>query len=233
MLILVRKAFQDLWHTKLRTFAIIFTIVLSICLGVGFVNATRDISRLKKLPGGQNTIGRLMLPTQVDVDGERFETYWISLPYYPNKPYSEINKHHIIKGCFISSSGTAEALVGNLFTKEHAVELGGAITVCCANRSMVVTVVGVVGSLKYLYVVWEAGYREVLAYPIRNHGPQKGHHPRRGHRRYRRRGAVHGHLRDGASRYIGTDVQKGDDPLRAAIRHSVSVIGHTHPPGIK
>ena len=185
MLILARKAFRDLWHARLRTLAIISAIVLSVGLGVGLVNATRDIyesfdrryeatnyedvdihfeigavniSGLKELPGVRSAMGRLMLPTQAEVDGEKFETHWISSPYYPDEPYSEINGYHIIEGRSISSPGAAEALVGNLFAREHGVEPGDAITVLYANRSVLVTVVGVAGSPEYLYAVGDAGW---------------------------------------------------------------------------
>ena len=42
MRILVRKALRDLWRSRLRTIAIISAIALSVGLGIGLVNATKD-----------------------------------------------------------------------------------------------------------------------------------------------------------------------------------------------
>ena len=42
MIILLKKAIRDLLRSKMRTLSIIMAIALSVSLGIGLVNATRD-----------------------------------------------------------------------------------------------------------------------------------------------------------------------------------------------
>ena len=194
MIILLKKALRDLLRHKLRTFAIITAIILSVGLGMGMVNATRDayetfdkrfddtnyedidihfdmsalnLTEIEGLDGVETAVGRLYIPTQVEFDDKKYEAHWISAPYHDNEPYSRINGYQIFRGKYISSREAGECLVGNLFADANGISPGDDVTVFHANMTFSLNVTATVGSPEYLYVVTDAGWPQpTLLIPI-------------------------------------------------------------------
>jgi putative ABC transport system permease protein len=187
MIILVKKAARDLLRHKLRTISIIIAIALSVGLGIGLVNATMDafdsfdkrlevtnyedidiqfdmsvldIDEINGIDGVETAIGRNYLQTQAEFDEEKFKTYWISAPYYDEKPYSGINGYQLVEGRYVSSPEAREALVGHLFAEANGVEVGDTISALYANTSIDLEVVGIAASPEFIYVVSDDGWPE-------------------------------------------------------------------------
>jgi len=185
MRLLLVKAMRDLWHAKLRTIFILSAVILSVGLGIGLVNATKDvnesfdrryettnyedidilfetgapdISAVRSIPGVAEAQGRLFLDTQAEYEGEKYEAHWLSAPYHTEKPYAAINGYHLFSGSYIASPEARECLVGNLFADEHGIEPGDNILLRYGNVSVRLNVSGIVGSPEYLYVVGDAGW---------------------------------------------------------------------------
>jgi len=185
MIILMKKALRDLLRHKLRTSAIITAIILSVGLGMGMVNATRDayetfdnrfddtnyedidihfdmtalnLTEIEGLDGVETAVGRLYIPTQIEFGNKKYEAHWISAPYHDNEPYSQINGYQIFKGKYISSSEAGECMVGNLFADANGISPGDDVTVFHANMTFSMDVTATVGSPEYLYVVTDAGW---------------------------------------------------------------------------
>jgi putative ABC transport system permease protein len=185
MIILARKAMRDLRRAKLRTVSIILAIMISVGLGIGLVNATKNafesfdkrydvtnyedidiqfemtnlnISEIGAIEGVEEVIGRLYIPTQVQIGNERFETSWISAPYYDKKPYSKINGYQLTDGKYVSSPLVKEALAGNLFAKENGLDVGDELSIYYQNLTIELEVVGIAASPEYIYVIGEGGW---------------------------------------------------------------------------
>ncbi len=185
MIILVKKALRDLWHAKLRTISIILAIILSVGMGIGLVNATQDafetfngrfddtnyedidihfeignvnISEINEIEGVETAMGRLFIPTQVRIAGNKYEAHWISAPFYPQEPYSQINGYTLVDGNYFNNKNSPEGLIGNLFAKENGIETSTALTILHGNVSFELNVSGIVGSPEYIYVVSDAGW---------------------------------------------------------------------------
>ncbi|MEA3557836.1 MAG: FtsX-like permease family protein [Candidatus Thermoplasmatota archaeon] len=187
MMILIKKAARDLMRQKLRTISMILAIALSVGLGIGLVNATRDaidsfdkrlevtnyedidirfemenidLSELEDIDGVDNVNGRIFLETQVRIEEERYKTHWISSPYHPGEPYSLINGYQLIDGSYISSENANEALVGHLFADANGVKEGDMLTVFYDNANYTLKISGVAASPEYIYVVSDQGWPE-------------------------------------------------------------------------
>ena len=185
MIILVKKALRDLLRHKLRTTSIVIAIILSVGLGIGMVNATRDayetfdkrfdntnyedidvhfdmsklnLTEINGLEGVEAAVGRLFLPTQVEIGNKKYEAHWIAAPFYENEPYSRINGYQIFHGKYISSREAGECMVGNLFADANGVSPGDNIILYHANMTFVLNVTATVGSPEYLYVVSDSGW---------------------------------------------------------------------------
>ncbi|MDP7264609.1 MAG: ABC transporter permease, partial [Candidatus Thermoplasmatota archaeon] len=185
MRILVKKALRDLWQAKLRTISIILAIILSLGMGIGLVNATQDafetfngrfdntnyedidihfeitavnISEINELEGVEAAMGRLFIPSQVSIADKKYEAHWISAPFYPTEPYSQINGYSLDDGNYFTSKNSREGLIGNLFAKENGIETGAKLTILHGNISIELNISGVVGSPEYIYVVSDAGW---------------------------------------------------------------------------
>lgn len=185
MIILAKKAVRDLRRAKLRTVSIILAIMISVGLGIGLVNATKNafesfdkryevtnyedidihfemtelnITEIEAIEGVQEALGRLYIPTQVQVGSDRFEARWISAPYYEMKPYSKINGYQLVKGEYVSSPIAQEALAGNLFARENGLEPGDDLSVFYQNISLDLEVAGIAASPEYIYVIGEGGW---------------------------------------------------------------------------
>jgi len=185
MMILLRKTFRDLWRAKLRTISIILAIVLSVGMGIGLVNATQDafetfngrfddtnyedidihfemtginISEINEIEGVDVAMGRLFIPTQVQLGEKKYETHWISAPFHPNDPYSLVNGYSFADGNYFISNNSREGLIGNLFAKENGIKIGANLTILHGNLSIDLDISGIVGSPEYIYVVSDAGW---------------------------------------------------------------------------
>ncbi len=187
MIILLKKAVRDLMRNKLRTISMILAISLSVGLGIGLVNATRnafdsfdkrlevtnyedidihfnmtslDISEIENIDGVKQASGRTFIETQVGIGDERFKTHWISSHYYPEKPYSLINGYQLTDGNYISGPKKMEALIGNIFADSNNIGAGDDLKVIYANKTFNLTVSGSVASPEYIYVVSDEGWPE-------------------------------------------------------------------------
>ncbi|MFO8050492.1 MAG: FtsX-like permease family protein [Thermoplasmatota archaeon] len=187
MIILIKKAARDLLRHKLRTISIMLAIALSVGLGIGLVNATRDafdsfdkrlevtdyedidirfdmsgidLEDVDNIEGVKEVCGRLFLETQVQFGEERYKTHWISSPYHPEDPYSKINGYQMMEGSYISSERARESLVGNLFADANGIDEGDMLTVFYDNSSYDLEVSGIAASPEYIYVVSQEGWPE-------------------------------------------------------------------------
>ncbi|MGA1794039.1 MAG: ABC transporter permease [Thermoplasmatota archaeon] len=187
MMILVKKAARDLLRHKLRTISIIAAIALSVGLGIGLVNATRDafdsfdkrlevtnyedidirfdmtdldLDEIRGLEGVDTAIGRVFMQTQVQIGTERFKTHWISAPYHPERPYSYINGYQMVKGGYMDGADSREALVGHLFADANGVKEGDSLTIFYENITIDLNVAGIAASPEYIYVVSDEGWPE-------------------------------------------------------------------------
>ncbi len=185
MIILVKKAFRDLYRSKLRTISIILAIALSVGLGIGMVNATKDafasfdhrlevtnyedmdinfdtasldMVAIEQIDGVDTAMGRLFIHTQIQVGEERFKAHWIGSPYYDKEPYSLINGYQMFSGEYVSGANSRECMVGNLFADANGVGKGDDIQVFYNNITLNLTVTGIAGSPEYIYVVDDAGW---------------------------------------------------------------------------
>lgn len=187
MNILVRKAIRDLWRSKLRTIAIIAAISLSVGLGIGLVNATKDafesfdkrleetnyedidihfemtnvsMDRIRSMEGVDSAIGRIFIQTQTIFEGEKYKTHWVASPYYDEEPYSRINGYQLTEGSYITSPTARQCLVGNLFSRENSLHPGEKVELLYSNRTLELEVSGIAASPEYIYVVGEEGWPE-------------------------------------------------------------------------
>ncbi|MGA1873599.1 MAG: ABC transporter permease [Thermoplasmatota archaeon] len=187
MIILVRKAVRDLLRHKLRTISIIAAIALSVGLGIGLVNATKDafdsfdrrlevtnyedidirfdmtgidIDEMEAIDGVEAAMERLFLQTQVEFGNERYKTHWISAPYYPEKPYSRINGYQMVDGGYFDEAYNREALVGHLFADANGIDIGDSIKVFYNDLIFDLEVSGIAASPEYIYVVSDEGWPE-------------------------------------------------------------------------
>ena len=187
MNILVRKAIRDLWRSKLRTTAIIAAIALSVGLGIGLVNATKDafesfdrrlevtnyedidihfdmtrapLDEIREVEGVDEVVGRIYIKTQTSVAGEKFKTHWLASPYYDEKPHSRINGYQLTEGEYVSSPDARECMVGNLFSEENSVDVGDELELIYNNITLDLEVSGIAASPEYIYVVGEEGWPE-------------------------------------------------------------------------
>ena len=187
MIILVRKAVRDLLRHKLRTISIIAAIALSVGLGIGLVNATKDafdsfdrrlevtnyedidirfdmtgidIDEIEAIDGVEAAMERLFLQTQVEFGNERYKTHWISAPYYPEKPYSRINGYQMVDGGYFDEAYNREALVGHLFADANGIDIGDSIKVFYNDLIFDLEVSGIAASPEYIYVVSDEGWPE-------------------------------------------------------------------------
>lgn len=185
MRILVKKAFRDLWSAKLRTISIIVTILLSVGLGIGLMNATHDaissfdrrsestnyedmglqfdpaalnLTQLGTVSGVKDVMGRMFILTQAQFGDTEYKSHWVCSPYYDHKPYSLINGYQMAEGRYMSSPTAQECLVGNLFAKANGVEVGDSVSVFYNGTPFSLSVVGIVASPEYVYVVDDAGW---------------------------------------------------------------------------
>jgi putative ABC transport system permease protein len=187
MRILVIKALRDLYRSKLRTISIIAAIALSVSLGIGLVNATKDafasfdkrleltnyedidimfdranisLEDVESIEGVDSVMGRLFFHAQAEYEGKGYETDWVAAPYLDSKPYAEINGYQITDGSYVSGPDSREALVGNLFAKNNGVKPGDHVRLIFENETVNLTVSGIAASPEYIYVVSEEGWPE-------------------------------------------------------------------------
>ncbi|MGA1848085.1 MAG: ABC transporter permease [Thermoplasmatota archaeon] len=187
MIILIKKAVRDLLRHKMRTISIILAIALSVGLGIGLVNATRDafnsfdkrlevtnyedidirfdladvdIQEIQGIEGVDKVVGRIFIETQVQIGGERFKTHWISAPYHDEEPYSEINGYQLVDGSYMSGPDGYEAMVGHLFANGNGVEKGDMLTIFYDILTFDLEVSGIAASPEYIYVVSDEGWPE-------------------------------------------------------------------------
>lgn len=187
MLILIKKAFRDLTRSKLRSISIIMAIALSVGLGIGLVNATKDafesfdkrlevtnyedidvhvemdeidLEAIESIEGVETAVGRLLFRVQVQIGEERYKAHWISSPYQISKPHSPVNGYQITEGDYIESESSAQCLVGNLFADANSLGQGDELEIFYDNFTINLTVSGVAASPEYIYVVGEAGWPE-------------------------------------------------------------------------
>ena len=187
MIILLKKAIRDLLRSKMRTLSIIMAIALSVSLGIGLVNATRDalgsfdkrlddtnyedidiqfdmsevqLEEIGAIDGVDQVSGRIFLETQAQLGEERYKTHWIASPYMEGKPYALINGYQIAEGRPFSSSTSGEALVGNLFADGNDLRVGEEVIIYADNTTISLTVSGIAASPEYIYVVSDTGWPE-------------------------------------------------------------------------
>ncbi len=187
MIILMKKAVRDLLRSKMRTISIIMAIALSVSLGIGLVNATRDalgsfdkrlddtnyedidilfdmsevqLEDIRAIDGVDQVSGRIFLETQAQYGEERYKTHWIASPYMEGKPYALINGYQIAEGGPFSSPISGEGLVGNLFAGGNDLKVGEEVTIYADNITIPLTVSGIVTSPEYIYVVSDTGWPE-------------------------------------------------------------------------
>jgi len=185
MRILAKKALRDLWSAKLRTISIIVTILLSVGLGIGLMNATNDaissfdrrsevtnyedmglqfdpavlnLTGLGSVAGVKDIMGRMFILTQAQFGDVDFKSHWISAPFYDREPYSLINGYQLAEGRYMSSPTARECLVGNMFADANGVKPGDSVTVFYNGTPFALSVVGIVASPEYVYVVDDAGW---------------------------------------------------------------------------
>lgn len=185
MNILLKKAVRDMWRAKLRTLAIILAIMISVGTGIGMVNATGDIFRsfdkrledthyedisiqfvmdaldlsmIEDVDGVDEVMGRLLIKTQVEIDGDEYESHWLSSPYYDKEPYAPLNGYLVNSGKYVSSPTAKECMIGYLFSDANGVGAGSTVTVNYLNKTIPLEVTGVVSSPEYAYVIGDAGW---------------------------------------------------------------------------
>ena len=112
MIILVKKAFRDLYRSKLRSLSIILAIALSVGLGIGMVNATKDAfasfdhasALLAKL--GNIAVSRAEIQRVAIEEGTRFdqqqrqkeETYLAPVSPYRQTPAPQKRPEQLVIG---------------------------------------------------------------------------------------------------------------------------------------
>lgn len=187
MKILIKKAARDLLRHKMRTISIILAIALSVGLGIGLVNATRDafdsfdkrlevtnyqdinirfdmtdidLDEIYGIDGVKEVNGRIIKETQVQYREERYKAHWISSPYFPEEPYSRINGYQIVEGSYFSNDLSEEAMVGHLFADSNGVKPGEEVTILFSNVAIDLEVSGLAASPEYIYVISDQGWPE-------------------------------------------------------------------------